>query len=96
MKLACGSSGVNIESKANILGAATPTLRSSGAELAPHTAGSNRVICLRRLSTLRKDGGSSGPRAALRSLEVEVVPSVEAAAGVETRSITFTYGNITK
>lgn len=49
------SSWVKMASKANIFGAATPTLLSSGAVGVPQTAGSYRVTCFFRLSTLKKD-----------------------------------------
>lgn len=52
--LTCESSCEKIASKANILGAATPTLRSSGAAEPLHTDGSINVTCFFRLSRLKK------------------------------------------
>lgn len=54
IRLTCESSCEKMASKANILGAATPTLRSSGAAEPLHTDGSINVTCFFRLSRLKK------------------------------------------
>lgn len=54
MRLTCESSCEKIASKANILGAATPTRRSSGAAEPLQTDGSINVTCFFRLSRLKK------------------------------------------
>lgn len=54
IQLTCESSCEKIASNANILGAATPTLRSSGAAEPLQADGSINVTCFFRLSRLKK------------------------------------------
>jgi len=90
MCFTCESSAVKMASKANILGAATPTLRSSGAvEAPPQVAGSKRVTCFLRVSTLKKEEEEEA------TLELpEAAQASEATAALATRNITFTCNKI--
>jgi hypothetical protein len=76
-------------SKANILGAATPTRLSSGAAVPPQDAGSKSVTCFLRPSTLKKDADPpAGPGAS--GVAVQLPVTAAGAAPPNTRSITFT------
>jgi hypothetical protein len=84
--LTCESSAVKMASKANILGAATPTRRSSGAvDAPPQVAGSKRVTCFLRVSTLKKEEEEEATEGMPEAAQAFV-----ATAALATLSITFT------
>lgn len=97
----CESSWEKMASNANIFGAATPTLLSSGAVAPPQVAGSYNVTCFLRLSKLKKEllweddaVGGVDVDGLFDMPEWDVLwEESEDVVGADTRSITLTWNN---